>query len=185
MVFEFAAGKSIVCPVLTGQRVMVRPFTLADVTKQYIGWLNDPTVLAFSNQRFKSHDRASCLRYLESFSGTDSLFLSVLRLDTRQAIGTLTAYISRHHKTADVGIMMGDRTVWRQGYGQDAWNTLTNWLLGEVQIRKLTAGTLACNHGMLKLMERSGMKLEAVRKAQELIEGHPEDVLYFAKFNGS
>lgn len=162
---------------------MLRPFTEADITDQYICWLNDPSVVQFSNQRFVSHDHASSLRYLRSFAGTDNLFLVVLRTDTDQPIGTLTAYISRHHGTADVGILIGDTTVWGRGYGQDAWNTLTDWLIGHTQIRKLTAGTLACNRGMLRLMERSGMTLEAVRKAQEIIKGHPEDVMYFAKFH--
>ena len=79
--------------------------------------------------------------------------------------------------------MIGDKTVWGLGYGQDAWNTLAKWLLARGDIRKLTAGTLACNYGMIKVMERSGMTLEAVRKAQEIVEGHPVDILYYAKFN--
>src|SRR5437879_5515282 len=164
MVFESAADNPIKFSLLSGQQVMLRPFTRADITEQYIRWLNDPIVLQFSNQRFVSHDRASCLRYLESFTGTDNLFLNVFRLDNNQAIGTLTAYVSRHHGTADVGIMIGDRSVRGRGYGQDAWNTLINWLIVEVRIRKVTAGTVACNRAMVRLMERSGMKVEAVRK---------------------
>lgn len=99
-------------------------------------------------------------------------------------IGTMTAYMSRHHGTVDVGIMIGDMSVWGMGYGQDAWNTFTAWLLERKDIRKLTAGALACNYGMIKLMERSGMMLEAVRRAQECVEGQPVDVLYYAKFHG-
>lgn len=184
MAFESAAGYPLRFSLLQGQRVVLRPFTQADITEEYLRWLNDSLVLQFSNQRFKSHEYSSCLRYLESFAGTDNLFLGVFRLDNQKAIGTLTAYISRHHGTADVGIMIGDRTVWGQGYGQDAWNTLTNWLIVEGGIRKLTGGTVACNRAMVKLMERSGMKLEAVRKAQEIIDAQPEDILYFAKFHG-
>ena len=71
------------------------------------------------------------------------------------------------------------------GYGLDAWITMTNWLLARKDIRKLTAGTLACNSGMIKLMERSGMVLEATRKSQEIVEKCPVDMLYYAKFNGN
>ena len=35
---------------------------------------------------------------------------------------------------------------------------------------------------MVKIMEQSGMELEAVRSRQELIEGQPVDLLYFARF---
>jgi RimJ/RimL family protein N-acetyltransferase len=49
-------------------------------------------------------------------------------------------------------------------------------------MRKLTCGTLACNDAMIRLAERAGMQLEARRRAQELVDGEPVDVLYFARF---
>lgn len=168
---------------LCGNKVFLRPFTALDIDASYIGWLNDPEVVRYSNQRFLVHDRESCMRYLTSFDGSANMFMSVRRLSDGCPIGTLTAYVSRHHGTVDVGIMIGDKSIWGQGYGQDAWDLLTNWLLQRKDVRKLTAGTLTCNYGMIKIMEQSGMKLEAVRKAQEIVDGYPVDILYFAKFN--
>lgn len=166
-----------------GSKVELKPFREADITDNYLAWLNDADVVRYSNQRFRVHDRSSSLRYLHSFAGTDNLFLSVIRRAEGQVIGTMTAYIAKPHRTADVGVMIGEKSVWGRGYGQDAWNTLLEWLLHGVQLRKITAGTLACNFSMIKLMERSGMQCEAVRKQQEIIEGHAEDVLYFARFS--
>ena len=168
---------------MRGENVILRPFTACDIDETYISWLNDSNVVRFSNQRFQVHNKKSCLRYLASFEGTANLFLSVRRLSDDQPLGTLTAYVSSHHGIVDMGIMIGDKTVWGLGYGQDAWNTLAKWLLARGDIRKLTAGTLACNFGMIKIMERSGMALEAVRKAQEIVEGHPVDIVHYAKFN--
>jgi ribosomal-protein-alanine N-acetyltransferase len=170
---------------LIGKSVDIRPFLIADISDPYIHWLNDSEVVKFSNQRFISHGLDSCLRYQASFKNTDNLFMAIRRLSDGKMIGTITAYISKHHGTADVGILIGDKTVWGMGYGLDAWITLTNWLLDRGDIRKLTAGTLACNAGMIKLMERSGMVLEATRKSQEIVEGLPVDMLYYAKFNGN
>lgn len=167
---------------IQGAMVLLRPFCRDDITDDYIGWLNDPAVVRFSNQRLAKHDRVSCLRYLSDFSGGDNLFLSIRRLDTGRAIGTMTAYVSTHHGTVDVGLMIGDKSVWGRGFGLDAWNSLTSWLLSQSTIRKLTGGTLACNMAMVRIMERTGMQLEGVRKAQEIVEGLPQDVLYFAKF---
>ena len=36
---------------------------------------------------------------------------------------------------------------------------------------------------MIRVIQKSGMKLEAVRSKQELLDGKPQDILYFAKFN--
>jgi len=168
---------------LRGEKVEIYPFRIEDITDSYLGWLNDPEVLQYSNQRFHVHDRDSCTRYLASFEKSHNLFLSVRRRDNGCAIGTMTVYFSPHHGTADVGIMIGERAVWGKGYGQDAWNTVIEWLLSHEAIRKVTAGTLACNYGMLKLMERSGMTLEAVRNKQELVAGEPIDILYYLKWH--
>jgi [ribosomal protein S5]-alanine N-acetyltransferase len=166
---------------LKGEKVRLESFTEADLTDDYIQWLNDPEVVRFSNQRFLTHDRDSCHAFLRSFKDSPNLFLSVKTLAGRP-IGTMTAYRSLPHGTADIGIMIGDRGVWGGGYGQDAWNTLMRWLLEQPGIRKVTAGTLACNLGMLRLMTRSGMVLEGVRRAQELVEGEPQDIMLYAKF---
>ena len=51
-----------------------------------------------------------------------------------------------------------------------------------VKLRKITAGTMASNLGMIKVLQKCGMGLEATNKGQELLDGKPVDVLYFAKF---
>ena len=170
---------------LHGDKVDLFPFVTSDVTDTYIGWLNDPEVTQFSNQRFLKHDHDSCMKYLATFFNSNNLFLSVRRRDYGQAIGTMTVYFSAHHGTADVGILIGERTVWGMGYGQDAWSTVIGWLSCHRAIRKVTAGTVAGNHGMITLIERSGMELEAVRKNQEIVEGKPADLLYYAKWHAS
>jgi ribosomal-protein-alanine N-acetyltransferase len=168
---------------LEGRLVRLRTFGSGDIDERYLGWLNDPRVVRLSNQRFRTHDRASCEAYLASFAGSSNLFVSVRdRLDDR-AIGTMTAYVNPHHETVDVGIMIGDASRWGGGYGQDAWLTLTDWLVAQPGVRKLTAGTLACNRGMVRLMERSHMHHEATRKAQELIDGEPQDMVHYARFS--
>lgn len=94
----------------------------------------------------------------------------------------MTVYVSVPHGTADVGIMVGCRTVWGQGIGSDAWSTMLAWLLETVGVRKVTAGTMRCNLAMVRLMEGSGMVLEAVRPMQELLDGIPQDIVLYGKF---
>lgn len=168
-----------------GNLVRVRPFTNKDITNKYLDWLRDPLVTRFSNQRFLKHDYESCLDYLNSFDGTRNLFLAIDKLEEKEIIGTLTCYISSHHHTVDVGILIGDHSIWGKGYGQDTWNSTLNWLIKDCGYHKITAGTARPNQGMISLMERSNMELEAVKEKQELIEGRFEDLLYYSIFNPS
>ena len=49
-------------------------------------------------------------------------------------------------------------------------------------VGELSPGCLAPNHGMVRLMERSGLQREAVRVGQEIVEGRPEDIVLYARF---
>jgi len=167
---------------ISGQLVLLRSFTFENITDEYIGWLNDPLVVRYSNQRFITHNISTCEHYLSSFDGSDHRFLSICDLITKKPIGTATVYVARHHATADAGIMIGHHEFRGKGYGQDAWNALIYWLLGAGGLRKVTAGALACNYPMVQLMKRSGMHLEAVRCRQEIVEYHEEDLVLYAKF---
>lgn len=169
---------------IQGAKVILRQFKDEHITPVYLAWLHDEEVLRFSNQRFKTHTAESSRAYLASFNGTPNLFLAIFSKDGATMVGTMTAYINEHHQTADIGILIGDRNTWGKGFGGDAWNTLLEYLLKEKKLRKITGGTLSGNKGMISVMERSGMKLEATRKDHEIVQGTLQDVLYFARFGG-
>lgn len=165
-----------------GEKTLLRTFTLDDISSEYINWLRDFEIMRYSNQRFRVHTKASCQSYVESFYNSSNLFLGIWLRDSRRLVGTVTAYRSIHHQTADMGIMIGDRDSWGKGVGLDAWCSLMNYLFKYCDLRKVTAGTLRCNVRMIRLIERSGMNLEGIRQEQELVERVPQDALYYAKF---
>ena len=167
---------------LSGHKVSLQRFSEGDITDAYIGWLNDPVTMRLSNQRFLRHDRQSSQRYLANFENSHNQFFSVRNKSNGIAIGTMTAYLSPMHGVADMGILIGDRSAWGQGFGIDAWTMLLHHLLAQPHIRKVTAGTLACNAAMLSLAVKSGMLPDGQRRKQELVDGVPHDILYFAKF---
>jgi ribosomal-protein-alanine N-acetyltransferase len=167
---------------LAGDRVLVRPFTGGDISEAYIGWLRDPEVVRFSSQRLHVHTLQSCQDYLASFTDSSNHFLAICDQKTGSMLGTLTVYCSVPHGTADIGIMIGERNVWGKGIGAEAFCLVLSALKASGAIRKVTAGTLAVNQGMVRIMEKAGMRHEATRRAQELLEGAPVDVVYYATF---
>lgn len=167
---------------LQGSRVLVRPFSDRDLSEAYVSWLNDPEIVRYSNQRFLTHDINSVSNYFKSFSGSPNAFLAIEDAQSRQHVGTMTVYVQPYHHTADVGILLGKRG---KGYGTEAWCLIIDWLLNTCRVRKVTAGTLACNLGMVRLMEQAGMQHEATRTGQELVDGEPQDIVYFAKFHAA
>lgn len=165
-----------------GEKVIVRLFQEEDITDRYVSWLNDKDVNRFSNQRFREHSRASCLQYWKTFENASALFLAILSSTDGSMIGTMTVYFNMHHAVADMGIMIGAKEVWGTGVGRDAWAAVMNLLSRAQGLRKITGGTLACNQGMRKIMLATDMLEDGVRRGQEMVDGQPIDILYYAKF---
>lgn len=169
---------------IVGDRLELKIFSQKDITQQYISWLNDPSVTKYSNQRFERHNVETARIYLSSFSESNNLFFSIwTREDPPCMIGTITAYINKMHQTADLGIMLGKKNIWGTGYGCEAWKLLIQWLFKHKDIRKITAGTMEVNVGMISVFNKAGMHLEARKVAQELLDSKPIDLLFYAIFN--
>jgi len=165
---------------LVSKRVELRLFSKSDLTENYISWLNNPSVVRYSNQRFKKHSMKSCAEYLQSFDNSDFLFLAIYIKEQATMIGTMTIYYNRHHDVADIGIMLGDNQFWGQGLGKECWQQVLNLLMSSSSIRKITGGTLSCNTGMIRIMESTGMLKDGVRVAQEMVNDIPYDIQYFS-----
>ncbi|AVR94301.1 GNAT family N-acetyltransferase [Pseudoduganella armeniaca] len=163
--------------LLQGQHVTLQPFTAADIGPDYVGWLNDRELMKYSSQRFRTHSVETCRAYVASFAGSGNLFLAI-RHEGR-LVGTMSVYRSAVHGTADIGLMIGSGG---RGLGRDAWATMLDYLLAQ-GTRKVTGGTLRCNLAMVKIMQACGMQPDGVRVGQELVDGQPQDILYFARFN--
>jgi [ribosomal protein S5]-alanine N-acetyltransferase len=168
---------------LTGELVQLCCFDKAFINDEYISWLNDLDVVKYSNQRFIKHTKLSSLNYLESFSKTDNLFLTINEKQTNRFIGTMTIYIEMEHRTADIGIMIGNKNYWGCGMGGDAWDVAIKYIFKEYNFRKITAGTASENFGMIKIMKNAGMHIEAVRAKQHIFSGEIMDTVHCAIFN--
>ena len=167
---------------LEGRSVSLTLFERSDITASYMGWLNDKQIVKFSNQRFIDHTLSSCQSYYESFLGSDNLFLKVSDKNDGKFIGTVTCFYAAPHLTVDVGILIGDKMRWGQGFGTDIWLTVIDWLSQQTCVRKITAGALDQNLAMVNLFKKAGMELEAVKEKQEYFEGEARDLLFFRLF---
>ena len=68
------------------------------------------------------------------------------------------------------------------GFGAAAFALALDYLLKQGGIRKVTGGTMAINHGFLRVMQKSGMVEDGVRKRHLLYQGQEIDCIMYAKF---
>ena len=166
-------------PVLETPRLVLQPFPDDLLTDTYVGWLNDSEVVRFSEQRHMTHTRESCRDFIASFAGTPH-GLWAIRDKTRGLchIGNISTDVDPRTGTGDIRILIGDRAAWGTGLGAQAWMAVMAHLFDDLGLAQVTAGTLAGNTGMLKVMEKSGMRETHRRPGPTPIDGRAMDVIY-------
>ena len=161
------------------EKIFLRRFTVDDIDDEYLSWLNDKNLMRFSNQRFKTHTISTCRDYINGMEKEGNLFYAINTNENIAKIGTITAYINKHHNTADIGILIGNKEVAGKGYGYRAWRQLIKLLIEIEGIRKVTSGTLSANRKMIRIIEKAGMKEEGRRRKQEIVDGKEEDMILY------
>ena len=169
--------------LLLGKSIKLCEFTESHINNEYISWLNDPQVVKYSNQRFMHHDFDSCRAYEQSFKGSENLFLAIHLNDNNKFIGTMTVYYLSSCTVANLGLMIGNRSYWGKGIGQEVWQMIMTYMLEIKKIPKVTGGALSSNLGMVNIMKKTGMQLDSERVKSELVNDLPINTLYFAKFS--
>jgi len=146
---------------LETDRMVIRPFSEADMTSRYLAWLNDPVTLRYSQQGQQKQDLVSCRAYRKSVITSGGLMLAmfVKKGTACRHIGNLTLRPSKTgDQEIDISILIGDRSLWGHGYASEAWLALCRFLFETQGIKRITAGTRHDNKAMRALMTRTGMR---------------------------
>lgn len=169
-------------PVIT-DGLLIAPFRAELLCERYVDWLNDPDVVRYSEQRHRVHSLQSCSGYWQMVKSTNDLFLSIELIDhAPRHIGNMSVSIDGPNKSADLSIMIGDKSVWRQGYASKAWIAIVNVLLYELGFRRVTAGTMEVNEPMLRLLKRSQMDIDCIRPRHFLWENQEVSLVCASRF---
>ena len=168
------------------KRLVLEPFSEKHFSPEYVGWLNDPEVMRFSEQRHRKHTLESCKEYIDSFKGAVNYIWVILVNDVGIGhIGNISVHVDTNNNIADISILIGKKQVWGQGFGSEAFIGICNYLVSKLKIRKVTAGTLSTNVAMFKVMQNAGMVEDGVRKRHYMCEGREVDIVHMAIFSKS
>jgi len=170
-------------PDIRTPRLLMTAFSERYLSPRYVGWLNNPDVTRFSEQRHRTHTMESCRAYLTSFENTPNYFWALLETGRDFLhIGNVNAYVDPMNETADAGILIGETSAWGKGYAVEAFEAVIAYLIEERRLRKVTAGTLSANTQMVRVMEKAGMIEDGIRKGQYLWNGTEADAIHMAAF---
>lgn len=160
----------------------LRPFTMRDLTDEYISWLNDSATVRYSEQRHMVHTYESCLKYYEHRLSCEAPFLAIKLNDSNEThIGNIGIDYDRFNNVADLSIIIGRKDCRGKGYGYAAWNLAIESLLNLMDVRMVTAGTMESNISMIRLMQKSKMQFQGTINKRFLHEGQEVGLVIASK----
>lgn len=164
------------------------------VVDDHVKWLNDKTLMRFSEQQFREHDYCTQKEYLDAalVAGTPLVYDIRLKGTIGEAygvaglgptIGSFHVHIAANHSLADLGIMLGPE-YHGKGYGLEAWENVEHFLFYKMNMVKLEAGCVDDNLAMRSILVRSGWTLEGVRTSHFMYDGHRRGLCFYGQMRG-
>ena len=153
---------------LRGVRVVVREKDLSDVSDDY-DWRTDVELAKLDATRPLGMSYDDFYRYSKEDLTQPSMRSKRLAIDSIEGkhIGNCMFYdIDLRDGEAEVGIMIGDKDYWGQGYGTEAMDVLLDHMFTAYPFNRIYLHTLTWNRRALNSFRKSGLReLRQVRRS--------------------
>jgi RimJ/RimL family protein N-acetyltransferase len=103
---------------------------------------------------------------------------SVRTLAEDKLIGFLSLWVDLIHSVAWVGLGIGEREAWNQGYGTDLMKVCLRYAFMELGLQRVALGLHGYNTRALRTYEKVGFRLEGRTRKDVLREGTRTDTLW-------
>jgi [ribosomal protein S5]-alanine N-acetyltransferase len=143
---------------LVGELTVLRAKSMDDAEADY-SWRIDPELAGLDATRPITLTFAEYLRYHRDDVNYPSPWSVRMAIDTRSGhhIGNCMYYdISTDKAQCELGIMIGDRDYWSQGYGTDVIKTAVAHIFTDTKLDRIYLHTLSHNYRAQKSFTKAG-----------------------------
>lgn len=171
---------------LFGGEIYLRSLVRDDASLAYLSWLSDPEINQYLEVRFISPQTLAQLQsFIEKIMGSgDSLLLGIFLASEHRHIGNIKlGPIDWNHRTADIGLLIGDRGQWGKGFATGAIQLVAHYAFRDLKLAKLTAGCYSENQGSMSAFFKAGFAHEGTRLSQWQVGDRRQDGILLGKVN--
>lgn len=169
--------------LLDGSRIALRQLQKADVTQDYVGWMNDPEINRYLESRHDTLTLADCQKFVEDRLA-DAWLFGIFVKDGGRHVGNIKlGSINRLYQRGDVGYLIGDRSCWGQGIATEAVGLVTRFGFGQLGLHRIEAGCYADNLASLRVLMKSGYTVEGFMRDYCILDGRWQGCFKLAVLN--
>jgi RimJ/RimL family protein N-acetyltransferase len=147
--------------VARGQRIVLRDKRLGDAPNDY-RWRTDPELARYDAARPFAAGYSDYLSLFKDELSYPSPYRRSFAIEDNDGrhIGNVMYYnIDAVRREAEIGITVGERDCWSQGYGNDAVRTLARHIIEVTGFRRVYLKTLDWNARAQKSFEKAGFRV--------------------------
>jgi ribosomal-protein-alanine N-acetyltransferase len=169
---------------MVGNGFFLRELRESDLEGTWYQWFNDSEVTRFQNKKIFPNSPEKQRGYFESLITSQSdVVLAMVEETSNKHIGNVGLHkIDWVHRSAELGIVIGEKESWGKGFGKQAWKLITGYGFHVLNLHRIYAWVMAGNDASLRCAEEAGFKQEGfVRqmfyKEGRYVDGHYMNVL--------
>ena len=170
--------------MIVGKKVRLRPIERDDLPR-YVEWFGDPEVrryLAIYLPFSLAQEERWFEGLLERLEQQEEVLLAIETVGGAH-IGNVGLHaIDWHNRSAELGIAIGEKAYWDQGYGTDAVRTMLKLVFGEMNLHRVFLRVDTDNARGVRCYEKVGFRRDgtlrqAVFKAGEYCDQYLMSIL--------
>jgi len=163
--------------MIKGDRVTLRTIERDDLPR-YVTWLNDPEVIHHLNLFLPMNSDDEADWYDTQRRDKTSQNFALIVNEGQLHIGSVGLMsINHREQNAELGIVIGDKTQWGQGYGQEAIELLLDFAFSEMNLHRIYLRVDVSNTRAIRCYQNCGFSQEGRLREAVYHRGHFEDQL--------
>jgi len=162
--------------MIRGTKTRLRALEHDDLP-HFVRWINDPEVRRFMAVRYPL-SMAEEEKWWEGLLERAHSHIFAIETEDGAYIGNVGLHdVERENRRAGLGIIIGHKAYWGQGYGTDAIQTMLNWAFQYVNLNRVYLTVYAYNERALRCYQKCGFHHEGTMRQARYSGGEYHDEL--------
>lgn len=172
-------------PFIEGTGFYMRELRASDVEGDWYSWFNNSKVTVYQNKKIFPNTREKQKEYFEKIQNScTDVVLALIDVQTDKHIGNVGLHhIDWVHRSAELGIVIGDSDFWGKKYGRQAWKMITDYGFKTLNLHRICAIVMVENASSVKCAEAAGFIREGEIKDYFYKNGSYHSVYYYNIIN--
>ncbi len=164
-------------PFLDGERLYLRPLDEDDLDR-CLAWINDAEILNTLGRRTPMSRTMEREWLVGQYKSDDTFALAIALKDDDRHIGNTGLHaIDYVNRTAEFGLLIGEKDAWGHGYGPEAGRAIIDFGFAELGLHRIFLRVFSFNERARRVYDKLGFIDEGALRESYFRNGRFHDTL--------